>query len=95
MTDVRELHKTWMKEPGYKAAYEGMASEFAVAAAIIDARSKAGLSQEQLAERMKTKQPFVARLESGAQNTTLKTLQRFAEATGTRLKITFESIPVS
>ncbi len=93
MTDVNELHAKWMESPSYKAAYEEMAPEFELAAALIDTRNQAGLTQEKLAELMDAPQSFVARLESGTQNTTLKTLKRFAKATGTRLRIGFETVP--
>ena len=92
MTDIRKLHKKWSENPAYQEAYEDLRPEFELASAVIAAREAAGLTQEELAERMKAKQPLIGRLESGAQNTTYKTLQRIAEATGTRLKISFESM---
>ena len=90
MTKARDLHKKWLKNPEYKAAYDEMAEEFSLASAIISARSKAKFTQEELAEKMDANQSLIARLESGAQNTTIKTLQRIAQATGTSLKISFE-----
>ncbi|MDT8322003.1 MAG: helix-turn-helix transcriptional regulator, partial [Xanthomonadales bacterium] len=53
-------------------------------------RSRAGLTQAQVAERMGTTQSVVARLESG-QLPSMKTLQRFADATDSRLHISLES----
>jgi ribosome-binding protein aMBF1 (putative translation factor) len=41
------------------------------------------LSQAELAERMNTSQPFVARLESGRTLPSMRTLLRIADATGT------------
>ena len=78
------------KEPGFKAAYHALEDEFVLAGALIDARGKAGLSQEDVAARMQTSQQAVSRLEGGRANPSLDTLQRFAKATGTRLKISFE-----
>ena len=89
MTTIDELHQEWMQNPDYVKEYEALRPEFELASAIIDARVKAGLTQEELAERMQVKQPFIARLEGGARNTTMKTLQRVAEATGTHLNISF------
>jgi len=43
------------------------------------------------AERMQTTQSAIARLESGRRLPSSRTLKRFAEATGTRLRISFES----
>lgn len=89
MTKVTDLHQRWLEDLDYQAAYEELASEFELANAIIAVRTQAGLTQEELAQRMNSKQSLVARLESGAQNTTVKTLARIAEATGTQLKISF------
>jgi len=90
MSNVTDLKKQWLKDPKFKAAYESMADEFALASAVIEARAVAGLTQEELADKMDAKQSLVARIESGGQNTTVKTLLRVAEATGTHLKISFE-----
>jgi transcriptional regulator with XRE-family HTH domain len=90
MTKISELHKRWMKEPGYRRAYDALEEEFALASAMIAARARAGLTQEQLAKRMGTTQPVVARLESGRVRPSTRTLERFARATGSRLKVSFE-----
>jgi len=90
MSNVAGLKKQWLKDPEFKAAYESMANEFELASAVIAARTFASLTQEELADRMGVKQPLVARIESGNQNTTVKTLLRVAEATGTHLKLSFE-----
>lgn len=90
MTQVDQLHQQWLEEPEYQTAYEEMALEFEIASAIIAARTQAGLTQEELAQRMSAQQSQVARWEGGEQNATIKTLMRIAEATGTHLKISFE-----
>jgi len=87
---VEESFRRWDKEPGFRRAYNALADEFALAAVLIDARAQAGLSQEALAGRMRTSQQTISRLEGGTANPSLKTLRRFAQATGTRLKISFE-----
>jgi len=91
MTKIAELEKKWRKNPKFVEAYESMSDEFALASAVIKARSEAGMTQEELAQSMDAKQSLVARLEAGGQNTTIKTLLRVADATGTQLKISFES----
>lgn len=90
MTRVKDLHNEWSGDPVYQAAYHNMSEEFGLASALIRARNNAGITQKELAERMDARQSLIARLESGAQNTTIKTLHRIAEATGTHLKISFE-----
>jgi transcriptional regulator with XRE-family HTH domain len=92
MTKVRELHRKWVKQPAYRQAHEALAPEFELAGCVIRARVRAGLTQEQLAERMNTSQSVIARLESGRVKPSTQTLQRLAAATGTRLKISFERL---
>ncbi len=87
MTKVRDLHKKWSKDPKYKKAYKDLEDEFAVAQAIIEARTRVGLTQAQLAKRMKTTQSVIARLESGKGRPSTTTLQNLARATGSRLEI--------
>jgi len=90
MTKVSTLHKKWMKNKDYRQPYHELAPEFALARAVIKARAIAGLTQEQLAQRMATTQSVIARLESGRTRPSTQTLDRLASATGTRLKISFE-----
>lgn len=88
MTKIEDLHAEWMKNPTYRAEYDALEGEFALAGALIDAR--ADMTQEEIAKRMGTSQAAVARLEGGHSNPSLKTLRRYAEATGTKLRIMFE-----
>ena len=92
MSKIKDLHKGWSQDPKYRKAYEELASEFELASVLIETRLHAGLTQEQLAKRMKTTQSTVARLEGGRANPSTKTLEKFAQATGTHLKITFKSL---
>jgi transcriptional regulator with XRE-family HTH domain len=86
----KSLHRKWMKNPKYRAEHEALNEEFALIGALIEARQKAGLTQAQLANRMKTTQAAIARMESGRVLPSTRTLQKFAEATGTVLKISFQ-----
>lgn len=87
---AKALHRKWMKNPAYKAEYQALSEEFALIDALIEARDKAGLTQAQLAVRMKTTQAAIARPESGRVLPSTRTLQKFAKATGTVLKISFQ-----
>jgi ribosome-binding protein aMBF1 (putative translation factor) len=61
-----------------------------VARLIYDARTRAGLTQTQLAELIDTKQPVIARLEDADyEGHSLSMLQRIAEALGQRLEVSF------
>jgi ribosome-binding protein aMBF1 (putative translation factor) len=89
-TTVDDLHKKWMKSPKYRRAYRALEEEFSLTAALIEARSRAGLTQEEVAQRMRTTQAVVARLEGGGSMPSTRTLEKYAKATGSRLKISFE-----
>ena len=91
VTRIIDLHKKWMKDPKYRKEYAALEEEFLLASAMIRARTRAGLTQQQLARKMGTTQPVVARLESGRGHPSMRTLERFAKATGSRLRIRFEA----
>jgi transcriptional regulator with XRE-family HTH domain len=93
MARISDLHKKWMKESNYRKAYVALEQEFVLASAAIDVRSRAGLTQEALARKMGTTQPVVARLEGGRARPSMRTLDRLAKATGSRLIVTFAPIP--
>ena len=50
------------------------------------------LTQEEIAQRMGTTQQVISRLESGRTKPSTRTLERYAEATGTRLMIGFAPV---
>jgi transcriptional regulator with XRE-family HTH domain len=90
MTRFEEFHRKWSKDPKYRKAYDALEDEYQLIGALIDARMSAGLTQAQLAKRMKTTQSVIARLESGHAQPSTRTLAKLAAATGTKLKIVFE-----
>ncbi len=87
---VSNLAKEWLKDPEFKAEYDALEDEFNLAAALIQARSLAAMTQEQVAAAMGTTQAAIARLESGRSLPSTRTLKRFADATGLKLRIGFE-----
>jgi len=92
MSHLDALHDKWRDDPEYRAAYDALESEYELARAVIEARTRAGLSQADLARRMATTQSVIARLESGRTRPSTRTLAKLACATGTRLRIAFEPI---
>jgi predicted transcriptional regulator len=87
MTKIADLKNKWMKNPEFRDAYEGLAPEFEIARALIKARSRAGMTQGQVAAAMGTTQSAVARMEGGRATPSFSSVSRYAEATGTRLHI--------
>lgn len=89
-----EMVAQWMQDPEFRVEYERLErEEFAILDQILSARREAGLTQAQVAERMGTKAPAVARLEaalvSGKHSPSLATLRKYAAALGKRVEVRF------
>jgi len=89
-----ELIKKMMEDPAVRAEYERIErEEMPMLDAILKARAEAGMTQAQVAERMGTKAPAVARLENalvtGKHSPSVATLQKYAAALGKRLEVRF------
>lgn len=82
-----EVFAKWRRDPEFLKARAELDDEFALVAELIRARMKAGLTQAEVAQRMQSTQPAVARLESGGRVPSTRTLQRYARATGHKLRI--------
>ena len=80
MSKVSDLHRTWMKNPEYRKSLRRLHRSFELARAAMTARVTAGLTQEQLAQRMDTTQSVIARRESGRTRPSTQTLERLAAA---------------
>jgi len=95
MLTHEEMVKRMLKEPSVRAEYDAQAEEFALLDELLRARQRAGLTQAEVAARMGTKTPAVARLESGGgskrHSPSIATLRRYAEAVGCRLEIRLRS----
>ena len=68
---------------GFEEGYE----EFKIGVMLRQARETAGLTQEELARRLKTKKTAISRIENHAEDIKLSTLKRVAGALGKRLQI--------
>ena len=82
----------WRKDSDYVREFKSLEDEFALAQLFISARGAAGLTQQELAEKMETSQAYIARLEGGREKPSTRTLNRFAKATGHRVMIEFEPV---
>ena len=85
--NYKQLKRELLKDKKIEKAYEGLGPEFAVIEIIIRRRIETGLSQQELAKKIGTKQSAISRLESGTYNPTLSFLQKVSEALNTKLKI--------
>ncbi|MGO9614020.1 MAG: helix-turn-helix transcriptional regulator [Dissulfurispiraceae bacterium] len=79
-----------LKAPDFRAHYSEEREALKLAMKITKLREKKGLSQKQLATLMGTSQQAISRIESGEyEGFTLKTLEKLAKATGTKVRIDF------
>ncbi len=71
------------------AEFDELGDEFALLDEFLKARTKQGLTQVQVAEKIGTTQSAVARMESGKgkHSPSLATLAKYAEAIGCRLEV--------
>ena len=90
MAELKDLKGRFMKDPAFREEYARADEEYALAEAMVRARTAASLTQSQLAERIGTTQSAIARLEGGRLSPSVRTLRRYAEATGMRLTFGFE-----
>ncbi len=88
---LKQFKKELFRDKVAKKAYDDLEVEFSIISQIIDQRIKKGISQKDMAAKMGTQQPAIARFESGRYNPTLSFLKKVSEALGTKLKIKFEN----
>ncbi|MGE0802337.1 MAG: helix-turn-helix domain-containing protein [Lautropia sp.] len=91
-TPVKHDHKAFLAKAGaregFAEAYEALELEYQVVSQLLKARTKAGLTQDAIAERMGTTKSAISRLESAGKHTpSLGTLRRYAEAVGCELQV--------
>lgn len=92
MLNHDQLVKKMMRRPGVKAEVERIEREEGeLLDALLKARHEAGLSQADVAERMGTQAPAVARLEralaTGKHSPSIATLRKYAKACGKKLEL--------
>lgn len=89
--DIGTFVSEKLADAAFREAFEALEDEFTALDILLEARRKAGLSQEQVAERMGMKQSSLARIESSLgsrkHSPSLATLRRYAEALGCKLQI--------
>lgn len=88
MSDLKRYIKERKKRDqefgdGFEQGYE----QFKIGVILRQAREAAGLTQEELARRLKTKKTAISRIENHAEDIKLSTLERTALALGRRLQI--------
>lgn len=88
MSDLTKyVHARTARDPEFADGLESGYTDFKVGALLRQAREKAGLTQEQVAERLSTKKSAISRIENSAGSMRLSTLERYARAIGWNLSL--------
>jgi len=80
-----------LSDPAFRGAYDQRRTVHEIAAAVRTLRTRAGLTQQELARRIGASQPMIARMESGSDTRTpqVETLWRISRAVGRQLRLSF------
>lgn len=88
MSDLKKyIEKRKVNDAEFAADFDKGYEEFKIGIMLRQAREEAGLTQEQLAERLNTKKSGISRIENHAEDIKLSTLENFAQALGKRLQL--------
>jgi len=85
----KEYKRILLKKPGFKEALEKTRLEYQVARELIKVRIEKGLSQRDVAKKVKTTQSVISRVENARTTPSLSFLKRVADALNLRLHIHF------
>ncbi len=87
MTKWKDLEKELLADSATKKEFDKLTPRYELISELMSARMKKGLTQEQLAKQMGTKQSAIARFESGNTNPSLSFLEKVASAMGYKLSM--------
>lgn len=88
MSDLHEYIECRKKtDPEFAVGFDAGYEAFKVGALLRQAREEAGLTQEQVAEKLHTKKSAISRMENHADDIRLSTLEKFATATGKKMEV--------
>lgn len=88
-TDMDTYITNMLMDPDFKQGYTAVYNKLASAAALVDAREAAGLTQIELAKKAKIPQATIARIERG-HNTSIETLTKLALALNKKFSVSFQ-----
>lgn len=89
MMTLDKLKSELMQNSEFKREYDSLEEEFKLIEALVEMRQKAGLTQEEVAQKMSTQKSNISRLESGSGNPGWKTLQKYAHACGFKIQLQY------
>lgn len=92
MSDLRKyIVERKKRDSAFARGYEEGYEQFKIGVMLREARESAGLTQDELAKRLKTKKTAISRIENHAEDIKLSTLERFAAALGKKLTVSISA----
>ena len=93
LTDFNDILNEELKDPEFKKEYDLLEDEFVLAKEILQLRKEQNLTQKELAKKVGTSQPAIARVESGNyKNISLSFLRKLAKVLGAKPEIHLKKI---
>ena len=90
MSDLQKyIAKRKKRDPEFAKDYEIGYQNFKIGVILRQMRKDSGITQEELAKKLKTKKSVISRIENHAEDIRLSTLNKYAETLGKTLKIQF------
>ena len=91
MSDLQSfIEKRKKDDPNFATNYEDEYQQFKIGVLLRELRLKEGMTQEELAQKLKTKKSVISRMENHAEDVRLSTLEKVAGAFGKKVHITIE-----
>ena len=88
MSDLKKyIHERKKRDRSFAEGYYEGYEQFKIGVVLKHARESAGLTQEKLAQRLKTKKTAISRIENHTEDIKLSTLEKVASALGKRLEV--------
>lgn len=88
MSDVeRYIEKRKKKSPKFAENFESGYNAFEFSVMLRQAREEAGITQETIAKKLRTRKSAISRIENHAEDIRLSTLNKYAKALGKNLKV--------
>jgi ribosome-binding protein aMBF1 (putative translation factor) len=88
MSDLQKyIRNRKSRDPDFAENYDSGYEQFRIGVVLKKAREEAGLTQEELAEKLNTKKSAISRIENHAEDIKLSTLGKFVKAVGKELRL--------
>lgn len=88
MSDLKKyIHERKKRDKRFDRRYDEGYEQFKIGVVLRQARVSSGLTQEELARKLKTKKTAISRIENHAEDIKLSTLEKVASALGKRLQV--------